>query len=263
MGQTTRTKTRLALLLCGAGSLTLGLGLPGCGAEPGNDDVDVTNSALGLNITPTGLTCGVAYKNGSNRIVDGVCAGAATLSTPPLGSAFTFYSDGDAGLSNGNGFYHQSYRLFTAGNYDTSNLNLPQGTVCGFKHTGHGDPERCIAADPELGNCPFGWTLRIGGDAGASSGSNYVWCEYNDSHGNCPGNTCVGSLPSGTACGMVDSDRGNGFCEGVLTGAQRFATGNCPGGFTWSYASPPNGLGSGFYDAGRSSGHGLGWCRKN
>lgn len=260
MRHTSRTKTRMTLLICGVAPLAIGLGLSGCGGEPVDGDVSASASAL-YDVLPTGVTCGVTYKNGS-YVISSYCNSSSIAHPSGLPNGYITYSDGDAGLSNGNGFYHQSYNQFYSGYYDHANVNLPQGTVCGFKHTGHGDSSTCHGADPEKHEVPTGWTLRIGGDAGAPSGSNFTWYEYDDIYGNCTAGNC--SLPAGTACGMTDSDRGpNGWCMGRPTGAHRWpehsGDDNCPAGFTWSGKIAG---GSGFWDAGRSSGHGIGWCVK-
>jgi len=255
----TLTNAMMGLLLCGAAPLALGLGLSGCGEEPAQDEVSATTSGLGLSFLPQGLTCGGAYKNGSSKIVDGVCNGAKTLSSSGS-NLYSVKSDGDAGLGSGSGFYHQYFTKF-ATPYDTTNLILPQGTVCGFKHTAHGDTETCIGSDPERGNCPAGWTWRMGQDANAPNGSNFVWCEYNDSHNNCPGGSCLSSMPSGMMCGMTDTTFPNGMCQGMATGTG-IRNIMCPIGYAWSYATAPNAPGTGYYDAGRPIGQGLGFCTK-
>jgi hypothetical protein len=74
-----------------------------------------------------------------------------------------------------------------------------------------------------------------------------VWCEYQDPHDLCTTTACqVDNQPFGLVCGITDNDRNNGQCLGQLT------TSGCPAGFT-RY---------GYFDDGRSAGHGVGWCAK-
>jgi hypothetical protein len=235
------------------------LGLGACGAEP-EGDLESTTGALGVSAFPDGLTCGLSYLNGP-PVVDGTCEGVHTLANPlPFHFGWAKQYDGDSGLPSGNGFYHQRRTLLNSPQPDTSNVILPQGTACGFKHTARGDTEKCFGLDPELGNCPFGWTRRIGGDSTAPGGSNFVWCEYNDSNHTCDFGSCLGSMPSGLACGISDNDRSpRGSCQRLTSG---IAPNQCPAGYRWSFITTTN-AGSGYYDAGRSGGHGIGWCAKN
>lgn len=222
--------------------------LGGCGVESSGDGAgafgEVTVDIVG---TPAGFTCGVAYKNGS-PVVDGACQGAHTLSGTP---AFNFHivSEGDFGLSSGNGFFSQALSFSSGDVSQPDFLELPKGTACGFKHTCNSRNETCLGNDPAT-SCPIGWMRRSGSDINASSGCNYVWCEYQDPHNLCTTATCeITNAPLGLACGISDNDMGTlqqGQCLGGLT------VNGCPLGYTRH----------GFFDSGRSSGHGIGWCSR-
>lgn len=246
------------------------LGVAACGGGP-SEDIVSQQSGLGLNIIPQGLTCGVAYKAGSNHVVDGTCFGFKTIDSP-VGTVWPVKIDGDSGAPSGTHFTHQYNPTFSP-SYDTRNLVLPQGAVCGLQRTNNSPGLTCIGKDPRNFACPDGWTWRFGNDAGSDGLIRWVWCEYNDDMHNCPNGSCLGSMPQGMACGMTDTDLlpftdFAGRCGGCQTGGTNCPnslgqnTQKCPNGFVWSYATPPNSPGSGFYDAGRPAGQGLGWCRK-
>lgn len=167
--------------------------------------------------------------------------------------------DRGGGLYSGEGYYAQEL-AGSAGDVSRPDwLELPQGTACGFRETANDAPGniRCLGRVPwgfttmynniPLG-CPVGWTYRIGSDRGASSGQNFGWCEYGDPNGLCPpGSACASNQPAGLACGVTDTDHRSGSCLGLNPVTQ-----GCPTGYTFH----------GFYDAGASSGQGIGWCAK-
>lgn len=227
----------------------LAVSLAGCGAatdEPENAEANARFTAAVVG-QPQGFTCGVAYKNGS-PIVNGACMGAATLGGFP---AFNFHiaSDGDNGLSSGNGFYHQALSFSNGDVSQPDFLELPKGTACGFKHTCNSNGETCLGHDPRI-DCPIGWTRRQAADAKASSGCNFAWCEYQDPHNVCTSFACeISNVPQGLACGITDSD-------GAFN-----TQGQCLGGLTTT-GCPAHYVRHGFFDAGRSGGHGVGWCAR-
>jgi hypothetical protein len=84
-------------------------------------------------------------------------------------------------------------------------------------------------------------------DMKAPSGCGFVWCEYRDDYGLCLNGSCLDQVPKGLACGFSDSYLDHGRCLGQPTRSN-----GCPSGFAQR----------GWFDAGRPSGHGVGWCEK-
>jgi hypothetical protein len=248
----------------------LGVGALGCGEIPDGEDVTSVQSALSVGQLPQGFTCGLGYvRNYNDNPVLAYCNDALTIwaytTSPPLTyhvqqqtyQGFSNISDGDRGLGNGWGYYHQrlisSSSGVSAANADY--LVLPPGTACGFKETCNSGGETCLGKDPNSTTdpCPIGWTKRTANDASAPSGCNFAWCEYQDPHSLCSSGTCpVSDQQTGIVCGITDSDKapgsGGGYCMGLSTQTA------CPAGWGWQR--------HGNYDAGRSGGHGLAWCSK-
>jgi hypothetical protein len=97
-------------------------------------------------------------------------------------------------------------------------------------------------------SCPAGWTKKVASDMKAPSGCGFVWCEYQDPNNLCTTQACQHTnQPYGLACGITDNDRNNGQCMGRLT------TQGCPLGY----------VRYGYFDDGRSPGHGVGWCSRS
>lgn len=236
---------------CVMSSLMLSiLALGGCVAQAGDDQSTEQVETVVSDIVgqPLGLTCGVAYTNGS-PVVDGACMGVRTLGGTP---AFNYHIafQGDFGLSSGQGFYSQNLS-FSGGDVSQPDfLELPKGTACGFKHSCQtSQNETCLGHDP-FTDCPIGWTQRFGSDLNAPGGCIFAWCEYTDPHNVCTTSTCeVTNVPLGLACGISDND--------VSVGQQ----GQCLGGLTIN-GCPAGYVRHGFFDDGRSGGHGIGWCAR-
>ena len=240
------------------------------GAVPMDDvpaaEVQQTASAV-LNGLPAGLTCGLGYYRNGVNVAMGRCQGLATATAaysdcypdsitmcipnwPNMSCApgFLASADGDRGLCLPWGLYHQSLQ---AGLNDLANadqLALPQGTACGFKESCNDTSETCMGLDPRQ-TCPKGWVRKVASDSNAPSNCGYYWCEYQDPNHLCTGNCQYQNQMSGLVCGISDNDRPSthGTCLGVNT-----ATGQCPAGWAWY----------GWFDDGRSVGHGIGWCYK-
>jgi hypothetical protein len=235
----------------------------GCGGLPNDDsngELQQTTAALGVTGFPQGLVCGLSYAT-SNQfgivipVADESCNGFRTLSNSAA-PGFHIATDGDTGLSGLNppGFKHQAKTSsdpgITATNSDQ--LFLPRGAACGFKHTCRDNGETCLGFDARVG-CPAGFSPRAANDANASSGCNYVWCEYQDPHQLCTSASCFfNSEPQGLACGITDNDKNNGNCLGDQVAASRCST---LSGNPYFF--------KGFYDAGRGSGHGVGFCTRS
>jgi hypothetical protein len=130
-------------------------------------------------------------------------------------------------------------------------LDAHAGTACGFKDNCNNSGLTCIGFDPAH-SCPPGWVAKVGSDSNAPGSCNggpggFVWCEYQDPNALCTTGSCpLTDQPSGIVCGIDDNDRHNGQCLGVQTDSV------CPPG--WAH--------KGWYDDGRSAGHGIGWCTK-
>jgi hypothetical protein len=240
-------------LLC----LVLPLAAFACGAEgPAEPDepppIAGAIEPLGVNGLPAGLVCGIAYTDSGQTIVEqAYCQDPYYRTLPVYGPPYApvnwrKFFDGDYGLPAGHGFAHQSL-LSGARPEDSAQLVLPRGTACGFKHSANTPSVTCMGLDPRIG-CPAGWAQRSVGDA--DSGERYYWCEYLDWYNTCPNMGCSSQVPRGTACGISNPDEGSGvgYCNGY-----RIQPGYpCPNGWTRL----------GFYDRGRSAGHGIGWCVK-
>jgi hypothetical protein len=215
-----------------------------CEGAAGRDEIDTTSSAVSA--SPLGLVCGMGYQN-KGIWVDGACLFKRTM-VGEKADGFHIAFDGDYGLAAGDGFYHQSLDA-NEGLMRAIDAVVPRGTTCGFKHSCNSSfREKCFDKDPQV-ECPLGWIPRQASDAKARTGCSYFWCEYLDPQNKCLDFKCA--QPNGLTCGMTDSDRLNGFCEGVRVtpGALR----PCPFGFTFR----------GTFDDGRQAGHGLAWCEKN
>jgi len=232
------------------------------GCDGGPDPQDIAQAAAEPERTqrvglPTGFTCGLAYRRpGSGIHGNNECAGFTTLihsttdtrcigeNAPLTPAGFAWVPDGDRGLPSCNGFYH--FRFAGSNAIASTRFRVPRGTACGFKEACNDSGERCLGFDANV-SCPAGWTQRIASDLNAPNGCGFVWCEYQDPHDLCTTAACrVDNQPFGLTCGITDSDRNNGQCLGQPT------TSGCPAGFT-RY---------GFFDDGRSAGHGVGWCAK-
>jgi hypothetical protein len=225
--------------------------LVACGGPPAGDDVEAKTAAVtGVSALPQGLVCGMAYQwDSSTRLVN-FCAGKNTFQ-PPYSNGFEQQYVGDRGLAYGNGFYDQSYAsVYAASPFDSANLILPKGAVCGFKRGCFDFTTTCMGINAAE-NCPFGWRMKVGSDLNAPAGCNYNWCEYQDPNSLCPNGNCLPSIPTGLVCGLTDNDAGTdpfrkGQCLGLDVNTQA-----CPGGVM---------VRRGWYDWGRPSHHGLGWC---
>jgi hypothetical protein len=200
---------------------------------------------------PQGLTCGIAYLVLPTYETVGICEGNYTYQQPAL-SGWHVATDGDTGLGSGSGFFHQAKNssdpgiVATGPGENTDQLQLPQGAACGFKERCHDSGETCMGLDA-TSSCPPGWLPRVGSDINAPNGCGFVWCEYQDPNHLCTlGSSCANSLPQGMACGINDDDRNTGSCLGMTT----TPSSTCPNGY----------YKHGFYDDGRHSGHGVGWC---
>jgi hypothetical protein len=251
-------------------SVTLLAHLAGC-AEPeansAQEGVEIKTSALGVLGWPQGLDCGLGYyRNGAN-VAFGVCQGTATanawVDTCTSGAistcqgwgcapGFSIGIDGDRGLCAPWGFYHQQLSSSTGDvtTLNTDQLFLPKGTACGFKDNCNNNTVTCMGFDAAH-QCPKGWIARVGSDLNAPSSCNggpggFVWCEYLDPNNLCTGDCQLVNQPAGLVCGITDNDRRNGLCLGQRTDIA------CPAG--WAR--------KGWYDDGRSGGHGIGWCTK-
>jgi len=247
----TSTRHGISRLLIAAAVTSL---LAGCSPDD-NGGIELVQSALGVSGFPQGLTCGIAYRNGSNIVVNGACNSMPTM-LGAAASGFHIANDGDFGLPAGTGFKHQAYNGDANVNSSNSNqLFLPKGAACGFKHTCNSNGETCLGFNPGANSCPPGWLPKTANDANAPSGCNFAWCEYQDPNNLCTGESCyLSGIPKGTACGITDFDKNNGQCLGVSTGQSTNGVANCAG-------SPTNDFwASNFFDAGRSSGHGVGFC---
>jgi hypothetical protein len=253
-----RRRSNVATMPAFGLSVLITLGLTALGCLGGEDATETKIGALvpgpGINASPQGLTCGMAYYSGSTPIVDNTCVGRLTKEQAPA-VGFALVNDGDRGASSGSGFYHQGWTtsdpaIVTSGpNENTDQLELPPGTACGFKELCNDAGQTCMGYDPAQNHCPPGWAARVSSDLGAPGGCNFVWCEYLDPNHTCPlGSSCAATsgFARGTACGINDNDRNTGSCFGVVT----TQTSTCPSGYTKF----------GFYDAGRRAGHGIGWC---
>jgi hypothetical protein len=222
------------------------LGLTACEGRGPENPIETTSSALGISGMPRGLMCGVAYRNNSSVVVNGYCGNPPqfTLSLQPL-DGWGVSGTGDWGLNPGKGFYNQYFLTTTAGidNTNSNRLSLPKGSVCGLTHTCTNFGTDCMGHDAAKADCPPGWDPKAGSDARAPNGCNWFWCEYRDDFNVCPNGSCS-SLP-GLTCGLTDNDRNNGRCLGGPT------TSGCP---STAYTR------HGYYDDGRSGGHGIGWC---
>jgi len=251
----------------------------GCADQ--EEEITTKASALLLGDQPKGLTCGLAYSARYEPVgypyppntyrptgwpVDGTCKGYSSIhvsrywgwsAAPGFGGG----EDGDTGKPTGLGFYHQ-HRLDSTGDTNDEEypqrLLLPAGTACGFKHTCNSTRDLTCMGWNAAVSCPPGWQQRQANDDQGASGCNYAWCEYLDPNQLCTSDDCkFNSQPSGIACGITDSDYPDthsnpklaaGRCLGAVT------RNGCPTNYAWQFY--------GKYDAGRSSGHGLGWCTK-
>ncbi len=232
------------------------------------ENVESKTSALAVSGWPQGLDCGLGYYRNGVDVVHGYCEGVSTgdatgnVCNPAYmtrctngvscASGFGIGVDGDQGLCNPWGLYHQQLLSSTGGvtTANTDQLLLPKGTACGFKDNCHDNTLTCMGYDPAH-SCPPGWTAKVGSDINNPSSCNggpggYVWCEYQDPNNLCTGSCQLADQPSGIVCGIDDNDRHNGQCLGMVTDSA------CPSG--WSR--------NGWFDDGRSAGHGIGWCTK-
>jgi hypothetical protein len=225
--------------------------------------------AQGVSGQPQGLVCGLGYYNNETNIAMGACEGYQTASAEPYwdncssqfaivicngdriscASGFLPETDGDTGLCSPWGFYHQAAWPGTAGlnASNSAELLLPKGTACGFKEECHDSSVHttCMGYDAHV-SCPPGWLPKAANDINAPGGCGFVWCEYQDPSNLCTGACQLTNQPTGIVCGIDDNDKHNGQCLGVQTDS------GCPAG--WEH--------HGFYDDGRGSGHGVGWCSK-
>ena len=255
-----------------------------CGAD---EETERRTSAISSSDRPAGLVCGLAYSYQMVQEpgvwpllpalvpVDGKCDGNSTIKASPIrvtnnlpgtnvggptAQNYGFAYLGDNGLPwyPYLGYQNQFLGIGSQAAEDSPGfLSLPQGTACGFSYTcGDHRGTTCMGYNPQV-SCPSGWQQRQAGDAHASNGCNFAWCEYQDPHGACPGSSCFNLLPKGLTCGITDSDYPNthpnpklaaGQCQGVNPKTPN----TCPSGWQWY----------GRFDAGRSAGHGLAWCSK-
>ena len=235
-------------------SVTLAACVWGCDGAP--DVVDEVVSGLESTGLPNGATCGLAYRRPGSPVIGTGCEGVQTIEPssaiclgwnqptvrPP---GFVLASDGDRGLPACYGFWH--WRFNETSGADSTNFRLPKGTACGFKEACNNSGERCMGFDANV-SCPAGWVKKLSSDLNAPNGCGFVWCEYQDPNNLCTSRACqYDNQPMGLVCGITDNDRNNGQCQGMLT------KNGCP----WGYSR------YGFFDDGRSAGHGVGWCAKN
>jgi hypothetical protein len=199
---------------------------------------------------PTGPDCGPDFVFGS------ACLGHPTLSVyngtlyaNPPAPGFKVVFDGDFGNSDGRGFWHQEYVNGVTDASVSARFNLPRGSTCGLHHTRNSPGKTCMGFDPAAGQCPAGWVARGGFDMSSDYGY-WVWCEYQDPNNLGTGGSWSATVPAGLACGVSHDDGGSpGYCLGIDTRNPN-GLANCPASM----------FRSGFYDDGRSSGRGLGWC---
>jgi len=238
-------------------SLVLAACLLGCDGAP-DDGVEVT-SALESTGLPSGAVCGLQYRRPGSIVYGTACEGVPAFNGPiaentlcagennptVVPPGFALERDGDRGLPVCNGFSH--WRFNQASGVDPRNFRLPKGTACGFKEACNNRGETCMGLDANV-QCPMGWSKKVSSDLHAPSGCGFVWCEYQDPNNLCTTRACqYDNQPFGLVCGVTDNDRNNGQCQGIPT------TSGCP----WGYSR------YGYFDDGRSAGHGVGWCAKN
>jgi hypothetical protein len=242
-------KPMLAIIAAVVGALA-----GGCDEEPAAVETGV--AALESTGLPTGVVCGLQYQRPGSPVFGVGCQGFASTtpkaeneicigSVPsPAPPGFVQTADGDdRGLPSCNGFAH--FRATDANSTPTTQYRLPRGTACGFKEACNNSAERCLGFDANV-SCPAGWVRRVGSDMKAPSGCGFVWCEYQDPNNLCTTSACrFSNQPFGLVCGITDNDRNNKQCLGMST-----ATQGCPFPFHRI----------GFFDDGRSPGHGIGWC---
>jgi hypothetical protein len=234
---------------------TLALLLHGCETPP--DEVEKVTQKLGVSGWPQGLVCGMGYYRNGQDVVRGFCQGEVTALAASntqifqcgnfCARGFHCAADGDHGLSAPWGLYHQAFN-FNSGGVSAATadqLFLPRGTACGFKESCNNTAETCMGFDANV-SCPAGWLKKQGSDMRAPSHCGFVWCEYQDPFNLCNGTCQNFDQPSGLLCGVTDNDRNNGQCLGFQT----------------KFGCPPGWDRHGWFDTGRSPGHGIGWCRK-
>jgi hypothetical protein len=234
--------------------------LAGCAVEPGGEEqVESMESSasVGTATWPQGMACGMIH---TDYAPHASCNGYRTRDQ--LHPQYAKAEVGDYGLSAGHGFVTQT-RASSAGDVsDTKTLNLPRGTVCGlWHHNGDFKPQngqpcmgtwqhqrRSAFGSTYTSLCPEGFALKYADDRNAPQYAGFAWCEYQDPNGRCNFGECDRLVPVGTICGLRDSDYApaqQSYCRG-------YGGNQCPNG--WYFR--------GFFDAGRSAGHGLGWCEK-
>ena len=103
--------------------------------------------------------------------------------------------------------------------------------------------------DPATGQCPVGWTARVGVDFNPPAVGTWVWCEYQDPNNLGANGSWSATVPPGLACGMADTDGPPGNCLGIDT-RNTDGLAHCPASM----------FRSAFFDDSRSAGHGVGWC---
>ncbi len=160
-------------------------------------------------------------------------------------------SDGDHGLGEGYGFYHQELTGEAVTFDDAAGLySLPAGTACGFHHTQDSPADTQTGLHTCMGNdayvsCPSGWMKRSHFDDSSGSG-HFAWCEYTDPNHLCTTAQCVAeAVNAGVTIGI--------YSNTDETGGTVLRNQACPAG-TQRTA---------FFDDGRSSGQGLSWCLAN
>lgn len=196
---------------------------------------------------PQGVTCGLIKRGKS--VFDPVYCVSSTYNTARGVTApgYMLVAGDDRGDQSGTNFRGHG-RLASDSTVATTypdRFVLPQGTTCGFGTNESGNPQvPCLGADPQFG-CPRGWSRKYAHDA-SGGGHNWYWCEYDDPNRFCTGDCWTGRLPRGILCGLTHNAEGTGtgLCNRQPT------TSGCPSG--WNFY--------GYYDYGRPSGQGLGWC---
>ncbi len=192
-------------------------------------------------LVPRGTTCGLGH---SANLPNPTCAGRRIQRDAPNGNCppgWTLIQICDFGASSGTNFFACALAA------DTTLATLPEGTLCGYGHSGQPSP-KCLGSVVEEGKpatCPPGYAYRAFGDFGASSGSGFFGCVATSPQPAAAGG--ADGLPQGVVCGLSHTCGAGNFCGAAQVGRN-------------GKGCPPSYQFSGPVDMGASSGEGQYYC---